>query len=120
MKRVLIGAVLLIAACGLGAGASTVQAQPYPSRAIQFIIPIPAGGGGDVNARILIEELSKNLGAQVIAVNKPGAADTLGTDAIAKSKKDGYTIGYSGSAALVSGRIMNPENAIPKIRMSGK
>jgi tripartite-type tricarboxylate transporter receptor subunit TctC len=110
MKRVLIGVGLLMVVWGMSMGTSTAQAQPYPNRSIQFIIPIPAGGGGDVNARMLIEELSKNLGAQIVAVNKPGAADTLGTDATAKSKKDGYTIGYSGSAALVAGRIMNPEN----------
>ncbi len=110
MKRVVVVVGLLMVVCGVGMGTSIAQAQPYPNRPIQFIIPIPAGGGGDVNARILIEELGKILGTQIVAVNKPGAADTLGTDAISKSKKDGYTIGYTGSAALVAGRIMNPEN----------
>jgi len=110
MKWVLVVVGLLIVVCGVSMATSSAQAQPYPNRPIQFIIPIPAGGGGDVNARILIEELGKILGTQVVAVNKPGAADTLGTDAIAKSKKDGYTIGYTGSAALVAARIMNPEN----------
>jgi tripartite-type tricarboxylate transporter receptor subunit TctC len=95
---------------GVSVGASTAQAQPYPNRPIQFIIPIPAGGGGDVNARILIEELGKILGTQIVVVNKPGAADTLGTNATAKSKNDGYTIGYTGSSALVAARVMNPDN----------
>jgi tripartite-type tricarboxylate transporter receptor subunit TctC len=108
MKRFFVVVGLLMVVCGVGMG--TAQAQPYPNRPIQFIIPIPAGGGGDVNARILIDELGKILGTQIVAVNKPGAADTLGTDAIAKSKKDGYTIGYTGSAALVAARVMNPEN----------
>ena len=110
MKQVLVVAGLVVVACGLTLGISNAQAQPYPNRPIQFIIPIPAGGGGDVNARILIEELGKILGTQIVAVNKPGAADTLGTDAISKSKKDGYTIGYTGSAALVAARVMNPDN----------
>jgi len=110
MKRILVIVSLLMVAHGLSMETSIAEAQPYPNRPIQFIIPIPAGGGGDVNARILIEELGKILGTQIIAVNKPGAADTLGTDAISKSKKDGYTIGYTGSAALVAARIMNPEN----------
>ena len=110
MKRVLVVVGLLMVVWGVSLGTSTAQAQPYPNRPIQFIIPIPAGGGGDVNARILIEELGKILGTQIVAVNKPGAADTLGTDAIAKSKKDGYTIGYTGSAALVAARVMNPDN----------
>jgi tripartite-type tricarboxylate transporter receptor subunit TctC len=110
MKRVLVVVGLLMVVGGVSVVASTAQAQPYPNRPIQLIIPIPAGGGGDVNARLLIEELGKILGTQIVAVNKPGAADTLGTNATAKSKNDGYTIGYTGSAALVAGRIMNPEN----------
>jgi tripartite-type tricarboxylate transporter receptor subunit TctC len=109
MKSVLGVVGLLLVVC-VGMGISTANAQPYPNHPIQFIIPIPAGGGGDVNARILIEELGKILGTQIVAVNKPGAADTLGTDAIAKSKKDGYTIGYTGSSALVAARVMNPDN----------
>jgi tripartite-type tricarboxylate transporter receptor subunit TctC len=111
MKRFLVIMGMLIVVWGVSLGTSTVQAQPYPNRNIQFIIPIPAGGGGDVNARILIDELGRIIGTQIVAVNKPGAADTLGTDAISKSKKDGYTIGYTGSAALVAARVMNPENA---------
>jgi len=110
MKRVLVVVGLLMVVWGVGMGTSTARAQSYPNRPIQLIIPIPAGGGGDVNARLLIEELGKILGVQIVAVNKPGAADTLGTNATAKSKNDGYTIGYTGSAALVAGRIMNPDN----------
>ncbi len=110
MKRFFVVVVLLMTVSGLGLGTSVAQAQPYPNRPIQLIIPIPAGGGGDVNARLLIEELGKTLGVQIVAVNKPGAADTLGTNATAKSKNDGYTIGYTGSAALVAARVMNPEN----------
>jgi len=110
MKRVLGVVGMLMVVYGASMAISTAQAQPYPNRPIQFIIPIPAGGGGDVNARILIDELGKILGTQVFPVNKPGAADTVGTDSISKSKKDGYTIGYTGSAALVAARVMNPEN----------
>jgi tripartite-type tricarboxylate transporter receptor subunit TctC len=110
MKRVLVVVGLLMVIWGVSMGASTAQAQSYPNRPITLIIPIPAGGGGDVNARLLIEELGKILGVQIVAVNKPGAADTLGTNATAKSKNDGYTIGYTGSAALVAARVMNPDN----------
>ncbi len=86
-----------------------VNAQIYPSHPIQLIIPIPAGGGGDINGRLLVEELGKILKTQIVVLNKPGAADTLGTDAVARSKKDGYTIGYTSSAAMVYARIINPE-----------
>jgi tripartite-type tricarboxylate transporter receptor subunit TctC len=109
MRRIII-AVLLLMLCGIGIGIPSFEAQPYPNRPIQLIISIPAGGGGDVNARLLADVLGKNLGVQIVPVNKPGAADTVGADAIAKSKKDGYTIGYTSSGAMVTTRIVNPEN----------
>jgi tripartite-type tricarboxylate transporter receptor subunit TctC len=56
-----------------------------------------------------VDELGKILGQQVIVTNKPGASDTMGTDALAKSKKDGYTLGYTSSAAMVYSRVTNPE-----------
>jgi tripartite-type tricarboxylate transporter receptor subunit TctC len=90
--------------------ATPAHAQPYPNHSIQLIIPIPAGGGGDVNGRILADDLGKILGQQIIVTNKPGASDTLGTDALAKSKKDGYTLGYSSAGAMVYSRVTNPES----------
>ncbi|MDD5206098.1 MAG: tripartite tricarboxylate transporter substrate binding protein [Desulfobacterales bacterium] len=89
--------------------AQTAHAQAYPNRPIQLIIAIPAGGGGDVNARLIIDEIAKNAGTQVIPTNKPGASDTVGTDALAKSKNDGYTIGYTSGAAMVYFRLTNPD-----------
>jgi tripartite-type tricarboxylate transporter receptor subunit TctC len=80
-------------------------ADNYPSRPVQMIISIPAGGGGDVNARIFLEEFAKTLGQPVIPTNKPGASDTVGADALAKSKNDGYTI----AAAMVYFRLTNPD-----------
>jgi tripartite-type tricarboxylate transporter receptor subunit TctC len=89
--------------------AQSAHAQAYPNRPIQLIITIPAGGGGDVNARLILDEIAKNTGTQVIPTNKPGASDTVGTDALVKSKNDGYTIGYSSSAAMVYFRLTNPD-----------
>lgn len=89
--------------------AQTAHAQAYPNRPVQLIIAIPAGGGGDVNARLIIDEIVKNAGTQVIPTNKPGASDTVGTDALAKSKNDGYTIGYTSGAAMVYFRLTNPD-----------
>jgi tripartite-type tricarboxylate transporter receptor subunit TctC len=90
-------------------GAQGVHAQAYPNRPIQLIIAIPAGGGGDVNARLILDEIAKNVGTQIIPTNKPGASDTVGTDALAKSKNDGYTIGYTSGAAMVYFRLTNPD-----------
>jgi tripartite-type tricarboxylate transporter receptor subunit TctC len=63
----------------------------------------------DITGRLLAEELGKILGTQVIVMNKPGAAMTLGTDAVVRSKKDGYTLLYTGSSAIVYARVTNPE-----------
>jgi len=110
MKRFVFVAALWMVVCGLNIRAEDVQAQPCPNRPIQLIIPIPAGGGGDVTGRLVAEELGKILKMQVIVVNKAGAGNALGTEFVAKSKKDGYTIGYTSSAAIVYAPIMNPEN----------
>ena len=63
----------------------------------------------DINSRIIIDELGKLLGTQVVIVAKPGGASILGTDAVAKSKKDGYTLGYVSASGLIYTRITHPE-----------
>jgi tripartite-type tricarboxylate transporter receptor subunit TctC len=109
MKRPIFLVGLLLMASGFSLGASTTFPQTYPSRPIQLIIPNVPGAIVDINARILGEELGKILGIQIIPMNKPGAATTLGLDIVAKSKKDGYTLTYTGNSGLVYTRILNPE-----------
>jgi tripartite-type tricarboxylate transporter receptor subunit TctC len=108
MKRLIFAAILCLPILGLALGVNKVKAQPYPNRSIQLIIPNVPGSIMDINSRILSEDLGKILGTQIIPINKPGAATTLGTDALAKSKRDGYTIGYA-SNAIVYARILNPQ-----------
>ncbi len=93
----------------LGIGVQSLQAEPYPSHPIQFIIPAAPGDGGDLAARVLMEELTKILKAPIVAVNKPGAAAGIGTDFVAKSKKDGYTILYGISAGTIYNPALNPQ-----------
>jgi tripartite-type tricarboxylate transporter receptor subunit TctC len=94
---------------GFCIGAQTLQAQSYPSHPIQLIIPAAPGDGGDIAARVLMEELTKILKTSIVAVNKPGAAAAVGTDFVAKSKKDGYTILYGISAGTIYNPALNPE-----------
>jgi tripartite-type tricarboxylate transporter receptor subunit TctC len=108
MKRFIYIAFSLII-CTLGITLSTAQGQPYPSRPIQLIDPMDPGTTGDITGRLLAEELGKILGTQVIVINKPGASMTLGTDVVARSKKDGYTIGYTNTSAIIYARVSNPE-----------
>ena len=67
-------------------------AQSYPERAIRMIIPFPAGGGTDLIARVLGQGLSSELGQPIVIDNRPGAGTIIGTDAVAKSAPDGYTL----------------------------
>ena len=102
-------AFLLLLAFALGVFGGAAEAQPFPQRPVQLIIPNVAGSIIDINARILSDEIGRLIGTQLVPMNKPGAAMTLGTDLVARSKKDGYTIGYVGSTSIVYSRILNPE-----------
>jgi tripartite-type tricarboxylate transporter receptor subunit TctC len=94
---------------GLWIGAQTLHAQPYPSHPIQLVIPGAAGDAGDIAARLLQEELTKILKTPIIAVNKPGGAAAVGTDFVAKSKKDGYTLLYGISAGTIYSPALSPD-----------
>lgn len=73
------------------AGTAVAQ-QSYPTRPIRMIIPWPPGQATDLAGRVVALELSKLLGQQVIADNRPGAGGMIGTDMVAKAAPDGYTI----------------------------
>jgi tripartite-type tricarboxylate transporter receptor subunit TctC len=109
MKRLFLIGILSLIILGLTLGANRVQAQPYPSRPIQLIIPNVPGSILDINARVLSDELGKLLGTQIVVVAKPGGASIFGTDFVAKSKKDGYTIGYLSASGFIYTRITHPE-----------
>ena len=84
-------------------------AQNYPKQPINLIIPLAPGDATDVAGRTIGEAMSKLLKVPVVAVNKPGAGGTLGTDSAIKSAKDGYTILITNNASLVFNRILTPE-----------
>jgi len=109
MRRFIFVISLFSFVCALGIVATALQAQPYPSHPIQIVVPNDAGSAGDTVARQFGDELSKVLKTPVIVLNKPGASSTLGTDFVVKSKKDGYTILYANTSAVVYARASNPE-----------
>jgi tripartite-type tricarboxylate transporter receptor subunit TctC len=96
-------------ACALFTGA--VQAQTYPSRPIDFIIPLAAGDATDTAARAIADSLARELKVPIVPVNKPGAGGSLGTDLLVKAPKDGSTIGIPNNAALVFRALLDPSTA---------
>src|SRR5688572_1880495 len=90
MKR--IACITIAAAAVCAAFAAPVGAQTYPNKPIRWIIPFPPGGGTDVISRTLATELTKSLGQQVIADNRPGSGGTIGLAAAAKLPADGYNL----------------------------
>ena len=74
------------------------SAQAYPTRAIKIIVPAPPGGAIDTIARVVGDKLALSMGQPVIVDNRPGASNNLGTDVLAKSPADGYTIGIVGGS----------------------
>ena len=72
--------------------ASPVRADEYPSRPVKIVVPFGAGGPTDVYARAIAEELRKSMHQTFVMENRPGAGTTIGTEVVAKSAPDGYTL----------------------------
>src|ERR1700686_4164592 len=88
---------LLLATCAGGAGA-----RGWAPGKLRIVVPFPAGGSGDVQVRIVADELAKVLGQPVIVENKPGASGGLAAVEVARASPDGYTlmVGSVGTHAI--------------------
>jgi len=96
--RALFGALLV-------ALAATVGAQSFPSQPIKIVAPVPPGGGVDILSRALAQKLTDSLGVPVLVENKAGASAVVGTDFVAKSAPDGYTL-LMGYSVLATNRFL--------------
>jgi tripartite-type tricarboxylate transporter receptor subunit TctC len=93
---------IVVLALVLFAVAMPVSAAPYPDRAIKLIVPFAAGGGTDVLARIIAQNLNGKWGQPVVVENQPGASGAIGTRAVMKALPDGYTLLMASTGALMA------------------
>jgi len=96
--RALLCAFLGLATVGIG----PVEANPFPNRPIRMIVPFPAGGTLDLAARVVGEQLSRQMGQPVVIDNRPGANGIIGTEAVAKAEPDGHTILFVTASFVIN------------------
>ena len=106
--RVLQLALRGVAFTVMAAVASLVSAQNYPVKPVRIVVPFGAGGPADLYARFLAQQLQQPMGQNIIVENRPGAGSIIGTDVVAKSLADGYTL------LLMSNTHTVNESLIPK------
>lgn len=95
-RKVLIG--MVVAALCLS-GTILAQEGKYPDKPIRMIVGYAPGGGSDIMGRLIAEEITKAMGQRIIVENRPGAAQNVAAEYVAKEPKDGYTL-FMSSAAL--------------------
>jgi tripartite-type tricarboxylate transporter receptor subunit TctC len=104
--------------------AAQAAAQTYPNHTVRLVIPLSPGGTTDVPGRIIAQKLSETLGQQFFVENRAGAGGTIGSDFVAKSRPDGYTLLLTASPFVISPHVYKsmPYNALadfePVIRIA--
>ena len=104
-RRRFVGHSLALAG-SLAAPAAFGQAAKFPSRQIRIVVPFAPGGLTDAYARLYGEQLTQQLGAQVLVENKTGAGAVIGIDAVAKAAPDGYTLLVTTTGTVMQNRVL--------------
>ncbi len=104
MQRTRHAVAGIVSALALLFTASAAQADTWPSKPIQMIVPQAPGGTNDIVARLVAADLSQRLGQQVVVENRPGAGGNIGTQTAARARPDGYTL----LMTISSSQAINP------------
>lgn len=100
IRRPPLAAALLIACAAIvPATFNAASAQPWPARSITVVVPLGAGSASDIMARVVMEQVGRQVGQTVVVENRPGAGGTIGANLVAKSAADGYTVLAYGALA---------------------
>ena len=100
MSRKISALLFTLSACVAGLLATSTQAQPYPSKPARIIFPYAAGGDVEQGVRPVADYLSRTLGQSFVVESRPGASTLIGTEAVAKSPPDGYTLLFTGTSTF--------------------
>lgn len=95
-----------VASASLGFPAIVGAQGKYPNRPVRIVVPFAPGGGTDTLGRAIAQKLSESLGQTFVIDNKPGASGIIGTDHVAKSAPDGYTLNFNISTALLINKFL--------------
>src|SRR4051812_31313098 len=98
-------ALLIVVTLALCAFQGARAADDFPTRAIRVIVPFSPGGAVDGPMRVIAQELGKRLGQAVTVENKPGAGATIGSEVVAKSAPDGYTLLLASQTNAIAGSL---------------
>jgi tripartite-type tricarboxylate transporter receptor subunit TctC len=99
--------VLALAAAGsLVLAGTSAFAQAYPSKPVTWVVPFTPGGITDSGARVIAKALSERIGQPVLVENRPGAGGVVGTEHVAKSKPDGYTMVYGTAGTIATNPVL--------------
>lgn len=108
MKRIALAGVLSLLVLGATCGPALAQ-DKFPNRAVTFIVPLAPGTGADTSARVIAEELGKELKVPVVVENKPGADTLIAVQAMLKAPADGYTVLLITPSSVTLGPALNPD-----------
>ena len=100
-----IAAATSMQAIALAPAPPVAHAQAYPAKPVRIMVVWPPGGSNDVVARVMAQRLSETVGQQFIVENRPGATGTIGSEIVAKSPPDGYTVMVNSATHIANAHV---------------